>query len=161
MTPSLTERLMDRVALERHDIGRPGGGTYLTRWTIYGSRFDGANSAVYVHRFARSDFDDALHDHPGGFTSVILAGGYWEWTAGRAGVLRRRWYGPGRVLTRPANWRHRVELADTRPSWSLVFRGPKAKSWSFFCTAAGRLTGREVPWRSYIDAIETGALGCG
>jgi hypothetical protein len=33
------EKWADHVAIERFDIGRPIGGTYLTRWTLSGSRF--------------------------------------------------------------------------------------------------------------------------
>jgi hypothetical protein len=156
------ERLADRVARERFDIGRPSAGTYLTRWTLTGSRFHGTGGAVFLHRFHRSDADDALHDHPWPFVSIILFGGYYEHTPDRSGFVSRRWYGPGRVLTRPAVYRHRVELPPGRDSWSLVFRGAKQKSWSFFClNAVGRLTGRAIPWRSFVDDIDAGALGCG
>lgn len=43
---------------------------------------------------------------------------------------RRR---PGKVLWRPATWRHRVIIEDeTRPSWSLVFVGPRVRKWGFW-----------------------------
>lgn len=158
---NLTEKLADRVARERFDIGR-NGDVYLTRWTLLGSRTEGSGRAVFLHRFHRSDADDALHDHPWPFVSVILSGGYWEHTPDRHGKVSRRWYGPGRVLTRPAAWRHRVELPAGRDCWTLIFRGRKEKSWSFFCLdALGRLTGKAVPWRSFLDRIDTGSLGCG
>ncbi len=162
MSLAWLEKFADRYALERFDIGRPSAGTYLTRWTLYGKRTEGTGRAVFLHHFHRSEDDDALHDHPWGFTSVILSGGYYEWTADRRGKVGRRWYGPGRVLTRRATHRHRVELPSGRDCWTLVFRGAKEKSWSFFClSGAGLLTGKAVPWRSFIDSIESGALGCG
>ncbi|MBY0457960.1 MAG: hypothetical protein K2V38_11520, partial [Gemmataceae bacterium] len=68
---------------------------------------------------------------------------------------------PGSVLRRTAAHRRRVELFRGRPCWSLVFRGPKEKSWAFFCAAGGRPTGKVVPWRSFFDRLEAGALGCG
>lgn len=146
------ESLIDRVALERHDIGRAGRhgfDTYLTRWVLWGSRYGVPGAppagAVYLHRFRRGDRDQALHDHPWPFTSVILWGGYWEWTADARGVLRRRWYGPGRVLKRPSGHRHRVELPAGRECWTLVFKGAKERSWKFWCVAAGRLTGMSAP----------------
>lgn len=155
------ESMADRYARERFDIGRPGDGTYLTRWSVLGRRTQG-DWAVYLHRFRRSDGDDALHDHPWPFVSLILAGGYWEHTADRSGVVRRRWYGPGRVLVRPAGYRHRVELPSGRDCWTLILRGKKSASWGFWClSAAGRLTGQFVPWRSFVDNLEAGALGCG
>jgi hypothetical protein len=116
---------------------------------------------VFLHRFHRSDGDDALHDHPWPFTSVILWGGYWEHAIGQDGVIRKRWYGPGRVLTRKADWKHRTELPAGRDCWTLIFRGMKERSWFFHCLAGNRLSGKSVPWRSFIDNIEAGALGCG
>lgn len=161
---SLLSKIADRIAKERFDIGR-NGDIYLSRWTLSGQRDKGTDRAVFLHQFHRSDYDDALHDHPWPFTSVILAGGYYEHAVGRGGVIRRRWYGPGRVLSRPADWKHRVELAPGTEGrvFSLVFRGAKERSWFFHCLTAGghRLSGKSVPWRSFIDSIESGALGCG
>lgn len=161
MSHEWLERLADRIAVEpRFEIGR-NGSTYLTRWTLFGQRAAGSGFAVYLHRFHRGDWDDALHDHPWGFTSIILAGGYWEHTPGRSG-LQRRWYGPGRVLVRPAAWRHRTELPPGADCWTLILRGRKCRSWYFHCLdSLGRLTGRSVPWRSFVDRVDNGALGCG
>lgn len=161
MSLPLLEKLADRFAKERFEIGRPGLGPYLTRWTLSGTRFNSDESAVFLHHFHRSDGDDALHDHPWPFTSVILWGGYYEHAVGQDGIIRRRWYGPGRVLTRPAEFKHRTELLPNRDCWTLIFRGPKVRSWFFHCFAGNRLTGRSVPWRSFIDNLEAGALGCG
>lgn len=56
------ERLADRVSVEpRFDIGR-NGDTYLSRWTLCGRRTEGTGSGVYLHKFHRGDWDDALHD---------------------------------------------------------------------------------------------------
>lgn len=154
--------LADRFASERFDIGRESKGTYLSRWVLRGKRMEGTGTAVYLHKFHRSDDDDALHCHPWPFTSVILWGGYWEHTADRAGKVSRRWYGPGRVLSRGAAHRHRVELPPGCDCWTLVFRGVKEKSWSFYClNKLGFLTGKSVPWRSFVDRMDSGALGCG
>ncbi len=155
------EKLANRYASERFDIGRPGTGLYLTRWTLRGSRFNSDGGAVFLHHFHRSDADDALHDHPWPFTSVILAGGYYEHAVAQDGIIRRRWYGPGRVLTRAAEWKHRTELLPGSDCWTLIFRGTKVRSWFFHCFANDRLTGKSVPWRSFVDKLETGALGCG
>lgn len=150
------ERVADRLAKERFEIGR-NGSTYLVRYVLAGQRAAGTGRAVFLHHFLRGDWDDALHDHPWPFTSVILSGGYYEQTE-----RGTRWYGPGRVLTRPAAWRHRVILPPGRECWTLVFRGRKQRSWFFYCMdTLGRLTGAVIPWRSFFDRIESGALGCG
>jgi hypothetical protein len=162
MSHEWLKRLADRVAVEpRFDIGR-NDDVYLRRWTLWGRRAGPKIArAVFLHQFLRSDYDTALHDHPWPFVSVILSGGYWEHAANPDGTIRRRWFGPGRVLRRPAEYRHRAELPPGRDCWTLVFRGKKCRSWFFHCFAGGRLTGKVVPWMSFVDRIEAGALGCG
>lgn len=166
VTP-LLGRLADRFAAERFEITRSWENVpYLTRWTLVGKRFRGER-AVFLHHFQRSDADE-MHDHPWPFTSVILAGGYYEHTpakgwANGSGPTRRRWYGPGRVLTRPANWIHRVEIPDGRDGrdgrdcWTVVFKGEKVRSWGFWCPSIGFR-----PWREHLAAANrTGGMGCG
>lgn len=148
------ERIADRLAKEKAVISRPGLGPYLTRWTLAGERYGPPGSkAVFLHRFHRSD-PDHVHDHPWPFTSVILWGGYSEHTpadpANPAGPTVRRWYGPGRVLRRPALWRHRIELAPGREAWTLIFRGAKERSWGFFCPAG------YMDWRTYTNRLDAG-----
>jgi hypothetical protein len=94
-------RLLRRDA---HEISRKGLPRYLTRWTLYGSR-SGGGQKLYLHCFHRGDAEDYFHDHPWPFWSLILWGGYWELTESG-----RRWYGPGSLLRRPAEHRHRVEV---------------------------------------------------
>lgn len=156
----LLSRMVDRIAIERFTINREWINTpYLTRWTLRGAREGRVAPAVFLHRFQRSDAD-TLHDHPWPFTSVILLGGYYEvtpapgWRDG-VGPTRRVWYGPGRILRRPARWIHRVEIPDGREAWTLVFRGAKQRSWGFWCQGAGF-----VPWRQHVANAEATGRGC-
>lgn len=160
LSPLLT-RLADRFARDKAVITRSWEKTpYLTRWTLCGSRYSDART-VFLHRFERSDADE-MHDHPWPFVSIILAGGYYEHTPARGwkdgvGPTRRRWYGPGRVLTRPADWIHRIEIPAGGECWTLVFRGTKVRGWGFWCP----LTGFR-PWRLHaVTAERTGGKGCG
>ena len=154
------ERLADRVAREKHVITRTWSNLpYLTRWALIGRRSEGSR-AVYLHRFQRSDADE-MHNHPWPFVLVILAGGYYERTpapgwANGDGPTRLRWYGPGRVLVRPANWVHSVVIPDGREAWTLILRGRKCQSWGFFCPAVGF-----VPWRTHAANYERTGTGCG
>lgn len=156
----LLERLADLVAAERFDITRSWTNVpYLTRWSLLGRREQG-NWAVYLHRFQRSDYDE-LHDHPWPFTSIILAGGYWEVTPARgwangSGPTKRRWYGPGSVLHRPARWIHRVDIPDGAEAWTLIFRRKKERSWGFWCPSLGFR-----PWREHLARMEATGNGCG
>lgn len=144
------ERTADAVARERHDITRPNWGVYLTRWVLSGGRFS-PGPKVFLHLFRRGDAEGYCHDHPWPFTSVVLAGGYWEHTFDG----RRRWYGPGRVLRRPADWRHWVEVPPGRTCWTLLFVGHKVRSWGFWC---GNLF---LPWRQHAANLAAGLPGCG
>jgi hypothetical protein len=147
---------------------------YLTRWTVArkwdtvatvppGGHAEIQNRSVYLHHFQDSDADE-MHDHPWPFVSVILSGGYWErtpaagWADGR-GPTRERWYGPGRVLVRPANWIHSVRLpgpADKpRPCWTLLYVGRKLRPWGFWCPVGGW-----IPWRRHLANYYRSGHGC-
>lgn len=112
----------------------------MTRWIIL--RFPAIG--LYVHKFYRSDYDLALHDHPWPFVALILKGGYWEvHDHTETGLETSVWRKPGRVLLRPAEWRHRVVLQEEvrtqlgepvkcKPSWSLIIVGRRSRYWGFF-----------------------------
>lgn len=145
---------------------------YLTRWklaTITDRAAPGQNPDdvlkrnVLLHHFQDSDADE-MHNHPWPFVSLILSGGYWEktpaagWKDG-VGPTKERWYGPGRVLIRPANWIHSVRLAgpksDPKPAWTMLYTGRKVQSWGFWCPFVGY-----IPWRKHLaNYYKTGA-GC-
>jgi hypothetical protein len=139
-------KVADDLAHERFIIERGSSSSssrpYLTRWTLLGRRDDPAGVAVYLHRFQDSDATDELHDHPWGFTSQILAGGYWEVTPAEGwrdgtGPTTRRWYGPGSVLLRPAECRHAIQIPEGQEAWTLVIRGPRVREWGFWCPDRG------------------------
>jgi hypothetical protein len=142
--------LLALLGREVFEIGRLGD-TYLTRWTLLGRRLVGGGK-LFLHLFHRGDAEPYPHDHPWGFWSLILAGGYWEVTADG----KRKWYGPGRLLRRPADWQHRVELPQGRKCWTLVWTGPKVRGWGFICRKRGW-----IPWREHERNQAAGLPGCG
>lgn len=154
---NLLERFLKWLGVERHDIGREGVGTYLTRWVLYGRkaadgmRRHGDSQKVFLHCFHRGDVEPYFHDHPWPFWSLILAGGYWEHTA-----KGKRWYGPGSILRRPAHWQHRVELPEGQRCWTIVWTGLKVRSWGFICPQGGW-----IPWREHEANQAAGLPGCG
>lgn len=120
------------------DAHGQGKSPYLTRVIL----FQVASFAIYFHKFHRSDGED-MHDHPWDFVSVLLWRGYVEQTpSGR----KRKW--PGMVLYRPANWVHRVELLNDKPAYSLVFHGPRIRSWGFHLKS-----GAWQRWKDYFLAM--------
>lgn len=148
---TILERLLAWLKVERHDIGRKGIGTYLTRWVLHGQRFAGDGCKVFLHKFHRGDVEPYNHDHPWPFWSLILYGGYWEHTP-----KGKRWYGPGSLLRRPAEWQHHVELPPGATCWTLVWTGPKVRSWGFICPDRGW-----IPWREHEANQAAGNPGCG
>lgn len=102
---------------------------YLNRyWLLPYNRF---GYAARVHQFLASDHGRDLHNHPWGYVSIVLRGGYFEHTPAMGwNVMRRRWHGPGSVLVRPANSFHRIELwrrpdGTEEPCWTLFLTGKK------------------------------------
>jgi hypothetical protein len=103
---------------------------YLKRWWIVPRN---KMQNVYLHEIKRNDDDRALHDHPFANTSVIISGGYLEHTVdsdGNSVTYERR---PGDVITRDAEYAHRLELIDNEPCVSLFFTGPIVREWGFHC----------------------------
>lgn len=101
----------------------------VTRWYLhlpYGRK-------VMLHRFAESDRDRDLHDHPYDFVSLVLRGGYVEkhrtWVKGRRYRDEER-----RVIVRWNRRRaedlHRVLLLRW-PTWTLVLTGRRRRQWGF------------------------------
>lgn len=163
--PTRVERLvswlMKKLGRERFDIGPPDN-VYLTRWTLLGSRFGKPNQhRLFLHRFHRSD-NQTLHDHPWNFWSLLLWPGYYEHQFN--GVVRcdgvreteRRWYWPGTLLRRTAETCHRVELAPGRKAWTLVWTGPRVRSWFFHCNG----NRPPVPYKEFLER-EAHGNGCG
>jgi hypothetical protein len=153
----LISKLLDRF-FEKAVIGRsvrpsPGApaawSPLLTRWVLWGHRERRDRPRVFIHRFHASD-PDHFHDHPMGFRTLILAGGYYERTP-----EGRFWRRPLSLLRRPPEWTHRVELPPGRECWTLVWAGVKVREWYFHCPSG--LT----HWKSYEANMAAGLPGCG
>ncbi len=123
-------------------------GPLLTRYHLVKSRLFG----IYLHHLHTSDEDRALHDHPWSFVTILLSGGYFEWTPGPQAsrhvahaivCLTRTWHPCFNILYRPAEFAHRLELV--RPVWTLVFRWRVRREWGFFAP------GGWLHWRKYSD----------
>ncbi len=144
--------------------GRPhfyiGGPTnpYMLRWYLL-PRNHWFN--IYLHKFLRDDDDRALHDHPWWFLSIMLRGVYYEMTPSewnRFGQVALR--KTGSVAFRRATHRHRVALIRDKagnpiPCWTLVFTGPKVRTWGFWCPKGF------VPWFDFVDHSDVGNVGKG
>ena len=138
--------------------GRPG--EYAERKIVY---FDGTGPvnlwrrpiarllqklgiAVRVHEILRSDDGRDPHDHPWGYVTVILKGGYFETRYSSQGVkLDKTWHGPGSILYRPAGSWHRLDVPNGMVTTTLFITGPKVQSWGF------NVDGKKVPYYEYLE----------
>lgn len=114
-----------QFTLTRVDDGR----RYLTRWWLVNTPWGG----VAVHRMDGPDARLTVHDHPFGFVSYVLRGGYWEHrmdTTSAAYKVRER-----TVLrwNRMRPWdAHCITRVLRKPTWTLVFIGRKVRTWGFW-----------------------------
>ena len=66
---------------DRHRIilDRESNEPYLERFYLFLKDRGNFPFNIFLHRFLKSDPDD-LHDHPWNYRTLILWGGYWEYT---------------------------------------------------------------------------------
>lgn len=103
------------------------GRTYLTRWWLIATPLFG----VCVHRMTAPDARVAVHDHPFGFVSIVLRGGYRELTRHpRTLELRERTVrGLNVMRTRRA---HTITHLLRIPTWTLLLVGRQQATWGFW-----------------------------
>lgn len=147
---------MDRLGRRRIIMDRVNDEPYLERYYIFmKDRSERFPFNIFIHKFLKSDPDD-LHDHPWGFFTFIIAGGYWEYqfedgppskvTESKKDEseneeaescvvpkLVKKWRGLGFFQSVPANHTHRIELDPERPDcWTLFIPRLRVQKWGFF-----------------------------
>lgn len=103
-------------------------GIYLTRWRVIQTPLFG----VYVHRFYGPDPRPTLHDHPWNFLSLVLRGGYTEFTPDPADSYVyafprqvRRW---NRKRATDLHW---ISELGRVPTWTLMLVGRRKRVWGY------------------------------
>lgn len=122
---------------------------------------------IRVHRITSSD-EKVFHDHPWNYTSLILRGGYAEftpdWTHGPTPAhvslsedfdgevpctyqfVNARYYTAGSLLRRKAGDWHYLVLQPGIEAWTLFVTGEKQQGWGFLVDGLVK-----VPWRVYLQ----------
>lgn len=119
--------------MRRRLIGQPGD-IYLDRVYVVQTPWFG----IMFHRIYRPDNQRDLHDHPWNFFSLILLGHYVEDTPDGP-FLRHLWN------FKRAEDRHSIRWCSRSPVWTLVFTGPKRRTWGFWVDNGTRW----VKWTDY------------
>ena len=126
--------------LEQHDrkriiMDRTSEEPLLTRYYIFLKDRVKFPFNVFIHKFHKSDPDD-VHDHPWPYATLILKGGYYEWTPVFDGEGKKiaetcSWRGPGHFRFCSANSYHRIELDPNITAWTMFMPGPQKREWGF------------------------------
>jgi hypothetical protein len=120
---------------------------YLLRWfVIPRNRFFN----VYLHKFVRDDDDLAFHDHPWSSVAIVIRGAYIEHDD-----TGRHVYRAGAIRRRSATYRHRVELIDGQPCWTIFLTGRRVREWGFHCPQGWR------HWREFTAGQNGEEIGKG
>jgi len=70
-------KLLEKLDRKRIVMDRVEDQPYLERYYVFLKDRKRFPFNVFLHHFLRSDPDD-VHDHPWGYFTIILKGGYWE-----------------------------------------------------------------------------------
>lgn len=126
---------MQRLGRYRVIMDREDNEPYLERYYIFLKDRKWFPFNMFVHKFLKSDPDE-VHDHPWPYCTIILRGGYWEWTPvlgpnGRVLGEVQQWKGAGQIRFGRSTDYHRIELEPGITPWTLFIPGPKLRDWGF------------------------------
>lgn len=127
--------LLNKLGRKRIVLDRQNNEPYLERYYLFLKERKKFPFNVFLHKFLKSDPDD-VHDHPWPYATLILKGGYYEWTPtfdSRGAKIgeTRHWRGPSHFRICRANSFHRIELKVGIDCWTLFMPGPQKQEWGF------------------------------
>ena len=127
--------LLEKMGRKRIVLDRVSDEPYLERYYLFLKDRKKFPFNVFLHRFLKSDPDD-VHDHPWPYATLILKGGYYEWTpqfnsnGEKIGEIAK-WRAPGHFrICSPTSY-HRIELDPDVECWTLFMPGPQKREWGF------------------------------
>ena len=149
----MIKKIFQKLGRHRVILDRLDNEPYLERYYVFLKDRSWFPFNIFVHKFLKSDPDD-VHDHPWPFFTVILKGGYWEWTPtfnrkGEKIAEIGKWHGAGSFRTAGANTYHRIELDPDIECWTLFMPGRKKRDWGFL------VKNKWVQWEQYLAQRKT------
>ena len=126
---------LERCGRKRIVMDRVNNEPYLERYYLFLKDRQRFPFNVFLHKFLKSDPDD-VHDHPWPYATLIVRGGYYEWTPvfdanGKKIAETCRWHGVGSFRRARASQYHRVELDPDIDCWTLFVPGIHQREWGF------------------------------
>lgn len=128
-------KLLERLGRKRIILDRVAEEPYLERYYVFLKDRKWFPFNIFVHKFLKSDPDD-VHDHPWPYATVILKGGYFEWTpvfgdeGNKIGEVCQ-WRAPGHFRVCRSTSYHRIELDPSVECWTMFMPGPQKREWGF------------------------------
>ena len=118
-------KLLEQLGRKRIIFDRVNNEPYLERYYLFLKERDRFPFNVFLHKFLKGDPDD-VHDHPWPYATLILKGGYYEYTPnfenGRMVGETKHWRGPGHFRVCSAYSYHRIELKEGVTAWTVYAR---------------------------------------
>jgi len=151
---SFFHNVMNKLGRYRLIPDRSTGEDYLHRYYIFLKDRKYFPFNVTLHKIVRSD-DPIMHDHPWGYMTIVLKGGYWEHTPvfddkGKMFAEFQTWRGPGSIIKRSAGEYHWLELDENvGPATTLFFMGRQQREWGFLVQTKKGLH-RWIKWTDYL-----------
>ena len=121
---------------------RRTGAEYMHRYYIFLKNRSWFPFNITLHKRVQSD-DPVFHDHPWSFFTIIIKGGYYEWTpifndkGDKIGELAK-WRGAGSIIKHKSTDFHWLELEMGKPATTLFFMGKQTRDWGFLAPLRNR-----------------------
>lgn len=127
--------LLEKLDRKRIILDRSSKEPYLERYYLFLKDRKSFPFNIFLHKFLKGDPDD-VHDHPWPYATLILKGGYYEWTPNfnENGIKigeTKHWRGPGHFRFCSADSYHRIELKPNVTAWTLFMPGLPQREWGF------------------------------
>lgn len=130
-------KFMDFVGRKRVILDRESDEPYIERYYLFLiDRNKDFPFNIFLHHILKSD-NDELHDHPWGYFTFILNGGYYEHLELENAKTNEKqivklWRGPGFYQSVSSSHIHRLELDKTKgETWTLFIPFKQEKNWGF------------------------------
>ena len=134
------DNLMEYIDRKRIILDRASNQKYLIRYYIFlKDRDNKFPFNIFIHKFLKSD-EPVIHDHPWGYYTLILYGGYWEHLIDNNDISKtvKHWRYPGFFQNVNENHKHFIELEKDKNGiektcWTLFIPGIKYNNnWGFY-----------------------------
>lgn len=123
---------MDKLGRKRIIMDRDNKEPYLIRYYLLFIERKDFPFNIFIHHILKDD-DEDLHDHPWGFFSLVLNGGYRETILNDRRFTETNWRGPGTFQRVTANHIHRISTVPRGGGcWTLFIPFKQEKQWGFW-----------------------------